>query len=147
EVRQALRRSAARRERRLTIAERIKEVASDALYAARGMRREPIFAGFAVVTLARGIGANAAMFGVIDRLLLRGPAYVVEPDRVVHLFWTSRQANGFMSTNAHGFDRPVYPNLRAETHAFSDLAVYNQVSPALFGEGASARLVPRSTVT
>ncbi len=46
-------------------------VLRDVRYAARGLRRAPGFAITIVVTLALGIGANAAMFGVIDRLMFR----------------------------------------------------------------------------
>src|SRR5581483_12370820 len=46
----------------------------------RGLRRDPAFATMAVVTLALAIGANATMFGVIDRVMLRGPQHVRAPE-------------------------------------------------------------------
>ena len=50
-------------------------------WAVRALIREPQFSLMIIVTLGLGIGANAAMFGIIDRLLLSGPAHVVDADR------------------------------------------------------------------
>jgi predicted permease len=58
-------------------------VATDLRYAIRGMRRAPGLTAAIVVILALGVGANATMFGLIDRLLLRAPEHIVDPDRVV----------------------------------------------------------------
>lgn len=58
----------------------------DLRHAVRGLIRDARLAGFVVVTLALGIGGTAAMFGVVDRLFLRGPAHVVEPDDLVRLY-------------------------------------------------------------
>lgn len=52
----------------------------------RGLGRSPGFAVTAVLTLALGIGANATMFGIVDRLLLRPPDHVVNAERVRRLF-------------------------------------------------------------
>jgi predicted permease len=54
-------------------------------YAVRGLRRSPGFTLTVVFTFALGIGANATMFGILDRILLRAPAHVVEPDAVRRL--------------------------------------------------------------
>ncbi len=50
--------------------------------ALRGLRRSPGLAAAVVLTLGLGIGANAAMFGVVDRLLLRPPDHVARPEQV-----------------------------------------------------------------
>src|SRR5688572_17634815 len=58
----------------------------DLRYAARGLRRKPGFTAAVVVTLGLGIGANATMFSIVDRLLFRPPAYLVAPERVHRLY-------------------------------------------------------------
>lgn len=64
----------------------------DLRYAFRGLRTKPGFAIAVVSTLALGIGANAAMFGIVDRLLFRAPDLMVEPSTAhrVYLFQTFR---------------------------------------------------------
>ncbi len=60
--------------------------ARDLRYALRTLSRSPIFTATALVSLALGIGANAALFSLIDQALLR-PLDVREPERLVHLRW------------------------------------------------------------
>jgi len=51
----------------------------DIRYVLRAIRHSPGFSVMVVATLGIAIGANGAMFGIIDRLMLRGPAHVVDP--------------------------------------------------------------------
>jgi hypothetical protein len=53
---------------------------------ARGLRRSPGFSAAVIVTLALGIGANATMYGIVDRLLLQPPRQIADPDRVARVF-------------------------------------------------------------
>jgi predicted permease len=52
----------------------------------RGLLKSPGVSAAIIVTLALGIGANAMMFGVIDRLLLSPPQHLTQPDRLRHLY-------------------------------------------------------------
>jgi predicted permease len=60
-------------------------ISQDVRYAVRGLGIRPGFAAMVVIILALGIGANAAMFGILDRLLLRAPAHIIDPDRLVQI--------------------------------------------------------------
>ncbi len=71
----------------------------DARYAIRGLRKSPGFTATVVLTLGLGIGANAAMFGVIDRLMFRPYPYLKDPSRVsrVYLQWNDRERTRYDS--------------------------------------------------
>jgi putative ABC transport system permease protein len=75
------------RERR---GERLAGLWRDLRLTARGLRRQPLFTVGVVLTLALGVGANATMFGIVDRLMLRAPDHVVQPDDVRRLYLSER---------------------------------------------------------
>ena len=68
----------------MSLAARFEEVRDDVIGALRQMRRAPAFTALAATTLALGIGANSAIFALVDATLLR-PLPVHEPDRIVML--------------------------------------------------------------
>jgi len=119
--------------------------AQDLRFVARSLRREPTFAAFVVLTLALAIGANAAMFGVVDRLLLRGPEHIRDPERVVRLYLTD-QPPGMRPYTSGTFGYVTYEVLRAGTHSFEALAVYNKPE-VVVGRGAEAEELRGSYVT
>jgi hypothetical protein len=65
---------------------------SDIRYALRGFRRAPLFAAVAILSLAIGIGANSAIFSVVNALLLR-PLPYPDPDRLAILWLRSPGIN------------------------------------------------------
>lgn len=71
-----------RRVRRREMGEWIEGIRSGLSFAVRSIRRAPGFAMAVIVTLALGIGANATIFGIVDRLLVRAPDHVAQPEEV-----------------------------------------------------------------
>ena len=61
-------------------------LAQDLRYGLRGLRSKPGFTAGVVLTLALGIGANSAMFGIIDRMLFRSPPYMRDPGTVHRVY-------------------------------------------------------------
>jgi putative ABC transport system permease protein len=106
----------------------------DLRYALRALRRQPAFTFIAALTLALGIGANTAIFSVVNTVLLT-PLPYREPDRLVMLWETLKQAPMVMVS---------YPNFRdwrERTSSFEDLAVYNQFDQFnLTGHGEPERV-------
>ena len=111
----------------------------DIRFAARGLRREPAFTAFVAITLALGIGANAAMFGIADRLLLRGPAHVRDADRVVRVYFTE-QPPGMRVFTTSGLGHVTYDALRRGASAFEQVATY-AINDVVAGQGPDARQV------
>jgi len=77
-------------------------VKNDLIYALRGLGRKPLFTLVAVFTLALGIGANSAIFTVVNAVLLRPLSYP-SPERLMVL-WTHNPRQGFDK------DVSTYPN-------------------------------------
>ena len=92
----------------------------DIRYAWRQLRKSPAFTAVAVITLALGIGANTAIFGLLDQALLRSLP-VKEPERLVIL----KYSGGFSGhTRARADDKfyfsyPMYRDLRDRNPVFS----------------------------
>ena len=120
---------ARRKERHMSFRESLDAVRQDVRYVLRTLRLEPGFTATIVITLALGIGANAAMFGIIDRLLLSGPTHVVDRDRLQRVYVNTEFTAG-------------------EKVTFSTLpyAMYSALKNARTVEGAAAYTRNRLTV-
>lgn len=116
----------------------------DLRMATRGLRREPQFAIAVILTLALGIGANAAMFGIIDRLLFRAPPLIVEPDRVVHLYFTRAYSGRTNTSNVGNY--PLYLEVKRSLAGVLEMGAYSSAD-APVGEGTDAWSARSTLVT
>src|SRR5919204_5378043 len=108
----------------------------DLKYAARGLRNKPGFASAVVLTLALGVGANAAMFGIVDRLLFRAPSYMKDPDRV-HRVYLARTFDGKDQAGSW-FQYTRYKDLARWSNSFDVAAAMSDQQEAV-GVGENAR--------
>jgi putative ABC transport system permease protein len=99
-------------------------LASDVKHAFRTFRRSPGFTVTAVAALALGIGANTAIFSVVDTVLLK-PLPFPSADRIVILMNSSPQGNGPAASV------PKYNVWRSQTQALQDVAAYDAGGPGL----------------
>ena len=97
------------------------DVYQDLRYGIRMLFTHPGFTAVAVVTLALGIGANTAIFTLLDKVLIR-PLPVEEPDRLVRF---TRDAAG----DPVIFSYPGYTDLRGRTDVLAGLAAFFQAAP------------------
>jgi len=112
----------------------------DLRYAIRGLRRAPGFSATVILTLGLGIGANAAMFGVIDRLMFRPFPYLRDPGSVhrVYLTWHDRER----SRTTSAFEYTRYLDLTKFTTSFSQFAGFATRGMAVgLGDASRERLV------
>jgi putative ABC transport system permease protein len=108
----------------------------DLRYGFRLLLKRPSFTVAAVLTLAFGIGANTAIFTVVNAALLR-PLPYREPDRLVHLWETTPQKQ-FGEREA---SYPDYLDWKTRNQVFEDLAGYSRRSFTVTGRDAPDRLI------
>jgi len=99
-------------------------------YAIRSLARTPRYTAIAVLTLALGIGANTAVFSVVNGVLLK-PLDFPEPDALVNV-WSSAPGLGYRS---FPLSPHYYFTFRSESSAFSEMGSYSPISATLTGDG------------
>jgi len=110
----------------------------DIRYAVRGLLKNRAFTAVAVLTLALGIGANAAIFSVVNAVLLK-PLKFHDPDRLV-IVWEEASFAGFpRNTPAPG----NYLDWKAQNRSFEDMAAARETSFNLTGDGEPERVAAR----
>jgi putative ABC transport system permease protein len=100
----------------------------DLRYGARMLRRAPGFTVAAVLTLGLGIGANSAMFGVVDALLFRPPSGVADPGRVVRVRMQLPAPPGEPAELSNVLSYPQYATLRDRARGLAGVTAYARAS-------------------
>ena len=113
----------------------------DLRYGARILLNQPGFTLVAVVTLALGIGANTAIFSLVNSILLR-PLPFREPDRVVRLI----QASPKLGLDTWGVSQADFAAYREQNRSLESIALFNSSAINLTGDGEPERL-PMTSVT
>lgn len=117
-------------------------ILADLTFGLRTLRRSPLFTFIAVLSLALGIGANTAIFSLLDQLLLR-LLPVKDPDSLVmlHQSGTNMGGNDGARTNSY----PIYQDYQQRAEAFSEVFCQKMTEVAITLDGqtelASAEMV------
>ena len=108
----------------------VEDVARDLRYGARSLRRAPGFTLVATLTLALGIGANTAIFSVVNTVLLKPLSYR-EPGRIAFVW----ERNTAIGKNRDLVSPPNYVDWKAQNAVFDALGAYRVGGFALTGVG------------
>ncbi len=114
----------------------LETLAKDARSGLTSLRREPVFATVAIALLALGIGANTAMFSVVDAVLLK-PLPFAAPDRIVRV-WEMTDANTTNATTTRNF-----VEFKQRSRAFDALSAESLSTATVSIAGVPTRLQGR----
>ncbi len=112
----------------------LESFAGDVRWALRGIRKRPGFTLVAVATLALGVGANSAVFTLLNAHFL-SPLPYDRPDELV-LLWETKRNDDEVTTVSPG----NYFTWRERARSFSDIAAFNVDFATLSGDGAAERV-------
>ena len=115
--------------------EQLDSVAQDLRYACRTLARSPGFTATVLLTLALGIGANSAIFSMVNGVLLRRLPYA-NADRIVVV----QHPSASLGIEDLGFSAPEVADLGAQTPSIDAIAEYHSMSFDLLGHGDPRRV-------
>jgi predicted permease len=134
DARARLHSSARRRENRMRLRELIDAARGDLRVAIRGLRRAPGLVVTAVLSLALGIGANAAIFSLFDQLLVR-PLPVPQPERLVKLVASGPQwgsgSCGEIGDCEEAFSYPMFRDLERARTGLESIAAHTLIDASI----------------
>src|SRR6185369_5760455 len=125
----------------LSFGEFMQTLWQDLRYGARMLVKKPGFALIAIITLALGIGANTAIFSVVNTVLLR-PLPYSKPDRLIFIY---NSAPGF-GISKLGLMEAEFLRLRDQARSLEHVALYTSTTFTLTGEGEPER-IPAGTAS
>src|SRR5882724_5931537 len=99
-------------------------------YGIRSLAKHPAFTGIAVMTLALGIGANTAIFSVVNAVLLRALPFP-DPDQLV-MIWEDASFAGFPRNTPAPAN---YADWKAQNQSFAEMAAFEERGFSLTGDG------------
>jgi putative ABC transport system permease protein len=114
--------------------ERGEQILRELRYSLRTLRREPLFVLGVICTFALSIGTNAAMLGLVTRLMLSSPPGIRDPEQVARIQIERVAANG-ESFAMSSMSYPAFEALRGQKRAFSTVAAVRTDSVAI-GRGS-----------
>ena len=109
----------------------------DAGYAIRQVTRSPGFAVAVALTIGLGVGANATMFAIIDRIMLRAPDGITDPERVAELRHWRELRSGARDTSS-AFSYPSFVEYRGMTDVFQHVTTARGPVDIAVDRGAEA---------
>jgi predicted permease len=115
---------------------------NDLRFALRQLRKSPGFTLIAVITLALGVGANTAIFSLVNGVLLR-PLPFPDSERIIY-FEGKNPTQGITNSNISYLD---FTDWSQQTDLFASTAAYWTGTADLSGDGAKPEAVPRAGVT
>src|SRR5215475_7016095 len=115
----------------------VEDLWQDLRYGARMLVKNPGFTSLAVLTLSLGIGANTAIFSVVNAVLLR-PLPYDEPERLVLIDETERGPDGPKRDNSSSY--PDFFDWRERNQSFDSVATRRSVTFTMMGNGAPTHL-------
>ena len=96
----------------------MRHIFADLRFSLRTFARAPVFTAVAVISLAFGIGANTAIFTLLDQVLVRGLP-VKDPGQLVLLTWRGSHYGSNWGTNSLSY--PMYRDIRDQNRVFSGM--------------------------
>ncbi len=114
----------------------------DLRYGIRTMVKHPALNAVAVIALALGIGANTAIFSVINALLLQPLPGVADPDKLAAVYTSDFSSSRYSSSSF-----PDYIDFRDQSDLFSGLAAFTDSTPINLGVGEGTERINGGLVT
>ncbi len=112
-------------------------VFKDMRFAVRALVRSPLFSIVAILSLALGIGANAAIFTLIDQVVLR-KLPVADPDRLVMLYQQGAHNGSNMGSRMHSY--PIYQEYQKRAEPLAEVLCRRLTEASVSIDGQTERL-------
>jgi predicted permease len=110
---------------------------ADLRLAIRGLRRSPLFAAVAILSLALGIGANTAIFTLIDQILLR-KLPIKDPEQLVMLYQVGPHNGSNMGSRMHSY--PIYQDYQQKAGPFAGVLARRLVAASVSVDNQTERV-------